>query len=316
MSPARAWSGRSRGGKLGTALVALVARWGGRDLCYLFVLFPALWFAWRDAPSRRAILAYWRALQPRRPRCWIASRIPWHFWTFARGLADRFLDALSPGCIHYRNVGMEQLSRALADGRGAILLSAHLGSFALAARWLSQQVWNLPRLQVVMLDAEDPQVRSQLQRSMGDQAFGIIDLADPTAAGLAIAAALGRGEICCMLGDRSAGAAAGMRRLPFLGRSMAFPTGPFIAAAASGAPIVVTFCIRSSWATWTCAADAPWRIDLGPRRQRQARLEAVMLRWSRRLELEVRRHPYAWNNYYDVFTSPEDGTLSRQSPQA
>jgi len=299
--PERAWSGRSYGGGVGTALGCAVARWGGRDLCYLLVILPALWFWLRHRRARRAVATYWRALRPEQAG-WIAQlRVPWHLWIFARGLADRVIDAVAPSSLQRRDAGMEYLVQGVAGGRGCIVLSAHIGSFELAARWLSHRPEPLPCINLVMLDAEDPRVQRHLTRAMGDRPYAVIDLRDPIAASLSIAGALGRGEICCMLGDRTAGSVEGTRSADFLGRPIRLPIGPFIAAAVTGAPIVATFCCRTGWATWSCEVDPPWQIELGSRAEREARLAVCVQRWADRLAEQVRRHPWAWNNYFDVW---------------
>ena len=297
----RAWSGRSHGGNaagnLGTALIAAGVRWGGRDLGYLLVAFPAVWLWLRDGRARQANIAYWQRLQPQwgRPRCaWRSLR---HFWGFARTLADRLLQSLAPASLTFVELNIAAMEDAMRHPRGCILLSAHVGSFELSARWLAQRP-TAPPINVVMLDAEDPRVQQQLAKSMGARPYAVIDLRDAWGAALAIAAALGRGETCCMLGDRTAGDPAATCAVEFLGGTAHFPHGPFIAAATTGALIVPTFCCRSGWATWTCEADAPWSIDLGPRQGRRERLQAVVQRWADRLAQQVRRHPGQWNNYY------------------
>ena len=297
----RAWRGTSHGGGLGTALVALAARLGGRDMCYFFVLPPALWFWLRDRAARRAIFDYWRRLHPDQGawRAWL--RVPLHFWIFARGLADRMLIAVAPGSVRQKQQGLENIS-GIQRGRGIILLSAHIGIFELSARWLATQLpADAPRLNLVMLDAEDPRVQAHIDRTMGARPYSVIDLRDPLTASLGIAAALGRGEICCMLGDRTAGSITGTRQVNFLARQARLPVGPFIAASASRALLVPCFCHRVGWSTWLCEADPAWEIDLGPRAGREERLQAVMQRWADRLESLVRRSPYNWNNYFDFW---------------
>ncbi len=292
----RTWSGRSHGGNLGTALACAVARVGGRDLAYLFAIFPALWFWWRDRATRAALNDYWRTLRPGTRTWW---RLPRHLWNFACTLADRVLVARAPDALRLTQTGQENVAVARRHPQGCILLSAHLGSFELAARWLAGQDQDgQSRLNLVMLDVEDPRVQAHLARAMGDRPYGVIDLRDPTNAALAIAGALSRGETCCMLGDRTAGAAAGTVTVDFLGRPARFPVGPFVVAAASGALVVPTFCCRRGWATWHCEADAPWAITLGRRADRQRDLTAAVQRWANRLAEQVRRHPWDWNNYF------------------
>jgi predicted LPLAT superfamily acyltransferase len=291
------WNGRSRGGRWGTALVTLFARWGGRDLCYLFVIPPAIWFWLTDRPARRAIMSYWQLQRPGWSWLRRAGRSLLHFWMFARALADRLLLSLAPDSLRFIHLNLAAMEAAMRHPQGCILLSAHIGSFELSARMLSRDRTG-PRLNLVMLDAEDPRVQSQLSRVMEARPYGVIDLRDPAGAALAIAAALSRGETCCMLGDRTAGDPGATVPVTVLGQPTRLPTGPFIAAAVTGALVVPTFCCRSGWRTWTCEADPAWTIELGPRAGRRERLAEVVQRWADRLTVQTQRYPDQWNNYF------------------
>lgn len=266
-------------------------------MCYLLLLPPSLWFWLRDGSARRANIAYWRRLRPAWSwgRCGLRSWL--HFWGFARTLADRLLQNSAASNLAYQQLNIERMEDAMRHPQGCILLSAHIGSFELSARWLAQRP-TAPRINLVMLDAEDPRVQQQLAKGMGERPYGVIDLRDSFGAAMKIAAALGRGETCCMLGDRTAGDPSATCVVTFLGGTAHLPTGPFIAAAITEALIVPTFCCRTGWATWTCEADDPWQIDLGDRNGRRERLQAVVQRWADRLAVQVGRHPGQWNNYY------------------
>ena len=58
---------------------------------------------------------------------------------------------------------------------------------------------------------------------------------------LELMAALRRGEVVALQGDRALGNR-GDISVPFFGRPAPFPVGPFRLASASGAPIVPAFC--------------------------------------------------------------------------
>lgn len=295
----RAWNGRSRGGGAGHALVHAFARVGGLRFCYVMVLPPALWFFASDHAARRTMMAYWGRMRPslgRWGRAFMALR---HFHAFARTLADRFLVGASPGSIDFINLGARELKRGMRHPQGCILLSAHVGAWELAGRWLT--IYPGARINIVMLKAEDPRVQAQLDRAMGDHPFAIIDLRDPFAASLEIAAALRRGETVCMLGDRSAGDGRNTLAVPFLGAPARFPTGPFLAAAATGAVIVPSFTVKRGLDTYVCIADEPWTVRFSSRAARAEELRVAVARWAERLEQVVRRHPLQWQNFYDFW---------------
>jgi predicted LPLAT superfamily acyltransferase len=294
-----AWTGRSHGGRWGTAAAWWLIRLGGRDLCYVLVTVPALWFWLFNCRARRALVAYWQRQRPGLSGFSARLYALRHLWEFARTLADRVLITRSPRALTFTTAGLEHLVSGMSRGKGCILLSAHVGSFELAARLLIRE--RAAMLNLVMLDGEDPRVQAQLRHAMGERPYRVIDLRDPGTAALEIAAALGRDETCCMLGDRVLPGSQAALTAPFLGAGMRFPTGPFLAAAATGATIIPTFCVRRSWATWHCVALAPFTVDLGRRGERQERLSQVITDWAELLEREVRASPWAWNNYFDVW---------------
>jgi hypothetical protein len=53
-----------------------------------------------------------------------------------------------------------------------------------------------------------------------------------------------RGELVCMMGDRTYGSPA--QKIPFLGGDAPFPIGGYVMAAIAGAPIVTVFSLRES----------------------------------------------------------------------
>jgi predicted LPLAT superfamily acyltransferase len=179
------------------------------------------------------------------------------------------------------------------------MLSAHLGNWELSGRFLDR--YQLGRTHLVMLQAEDPAVAEQVRAALDAKGLGVIDLKDPFAASLEIAAALRRGETCCMLGDRTVGSDDGTVTVPFCGGRARFPVGPFIAAAVTGAVVVPTFCLKVGWTSYATFAPTIWPLVLGSRRERQQHLGAAVARWARLLEAVVRRYPLQWHNFYDFW---------------
>lgn len=302
----KAWSGRSRGGGAGHALVHAFARLGGPVFCYAMVLPPALWFFATDARARRISMAWWGRVRPSLGRWGRTFMAAWHFHAFARTLADRFLAGAAPTSIRFINRGARELKRGMRHPQGCILLSAHVGAWELAGRWLT--IYPGARIHIVMLKAEDPAVQEQVDRAMGDHPFTIIDLRDPFAASLAIAAALRAGDTVCMLGDRSAGDDRNSIAVPFLGAPARFPTGPFLAAAATGAVIVPTFTMKVGLTTYVCEADEPWTVRFSSRAARARELRDAVARWAERLERVVRQHPLQWQNFFDFWQDARERT--------
>ena len=105
-----------------------------------------------------------------------------------------------------------------------------------------------------------------------------------------------------MQGDRTVDAR--VVRVPFFGTLAAFPVGPFILAAMSGCPLIVTFSAQVGARSYAFVADPPrtYRFERG--KTRDAQLEAWAASYARRLEELVKEHPYQWFNFYDFWATP------------
>jgi phosphatidylinositol dimannoside acyltransferase len=187
--------------------------------------------------------------------------------------------------------GMVELHRAARAGRGLIVLTAHLGNWELAGRMLARD--GERPIHVVVAAEADPAVERFLRGGVAPVRF--VTRTAPTVS-LSLVAALRRGEIVALQGDRGLGTRGDVRH-PFFGAPAAFPLGPFLLARAARAPVVTAFCLLD--------ADRRYRIVVGTPSQVERDGEtAALARWVRVLEELVRRHPTQWFNFYDVWGPP------------
>lgn len=189
-------------------------------------------------------------------------------------------------------VGEEYLDAAFAAGRGAVLVTAHLGNWELGGRLLACR-GDAPRTHVVLSAEEDAALEPHLRVNAPELRF--VTRSHPTST-LGLLAALRRGEAVAMQGDRPTGER-GDRLVSFFGSPAAFPIGPFVLARAAGAPVVPAFC--------TMAPDGRYRVEVGSPiwvkpGEEMAGLEAMVAA----LERAVRAHPTQWFNFFDVWAPP------------
>ena len=256
------------------------------------------------APSaRRASLRFLRRALGREPGMIARFR---HVFAFSTMLLDRifFLAGRTEG-YRFEADGVAALEATLAEGRGVILLGAHLGSFeALRAFGRNAPV----PVRMMMHHAKHGGVSRRLERLDPDFAAAVIRLGTPEAM-LAAREALARGEILGILADRAPDptlAPERMLRVPFLGAPAAFPTGPFRLAGALGAPVLLFFgpCIGKRRYALHFEPFAT-RIDL-PRAGREAALARSIGAYADRLGAMARAHPYQWFNFHDVWEDAPD----------
>jgi predicted LPLAT superfamily acyltransferase len=298
-APAEHWTGRTRGGVFGNWLFIAVLRVLGLRAAYAFLAFVAAYFLLASRQGYRGSSDYLRRLLGPLPflrRVWSVYR---HYYSFGVMLLDRvvILSGREDRFV-YISDGEENVRQAMAEGRGAIVLGAHAGSWEAAGHLLKgfDVIVN-----IVGVDREVESMRRMLSGAMSARHVRLIRAEGPFEHSVEILAALRRGEVVGILGDRAAGHAA--VRANFLGKQAAFPAGAYLLAAVAGAPLIPVFSFRERGFRYRLIALPPERLQMPPRDQRAAFLDACVRRYVERLESMLRRYPYQWYNFYPFWDS-------------
>jgi KDO2-lipid IV(A) lauroyltransferase len=250
----------------------------------------------RRLAERDVVAASLARIAPRLPAASRAALVDDVFRHFAMCFADLVTanrSARSPERLVERIAGRERVRAATAAGRGAVVLTAHVGNWELGGRLLAAHV---QRPTHVVVEAEvDPGVERFLRGGPAPVRF--VTRRDPTFA-LPLVAALRRGDIVAMQGDRALGTR-GDEAAAFFGSPAHFPLGPFVLARAAAVPVVPTFCLLGRTGRYTITVEPPIGVPAGGER-------AALAAWVARLEAVVREHPEQWFNFFDVW-SPAPG---------
>jgi lauroyl/myristoyl acyltransferase len=135
--------------------------------------------------------------------------------------------------------GEEILQRALGNGKGVILLTAHLGNWEFGSIFLRFR--NYP-LNVVAL-AHNTYLTNALVNSLRrNQAVKVIEANRSSFSGIEILRCLRNNEIVAMIGDRDFFGSG--RPIDFFGKKVSFPVGPVVLAMKSGAALIPAFVLR------------------------------------------------------------------------
>jgi predicted LPLAT superfamily acyltransferase len=169
---------------------------------------------------------------------------------------------------------------------------------------------------MVMLDTVTEELRATLAAMTRDRSFRVLYSDGSPATAAAILAELRAGAMVGMMGDRVV--AGGSVPVPFLSGTAEFPVGPYLLAAAAGAPLIQVFAIRRGWRRYSFHAVtqlAPAMVggggSAGGRRQRRRELAAAAAGFAAELEQVVRAHPHQWGNFYDFWAaSPAEAAPS------
>jgi predicted LPLAT superfamily acyltransferase len=194
--------------------------------------------------------------------------------------------------------GENYLRDAVAEGRGVLLLTAHLGNWEAAGALLSRL--NVP-INVTGFDRETAAVRELLNRA-SKATFRLLPLTGSPTDAIPLVAALRRGEVVAMLGDRPYGSPSA--EVPFLGGTAAFPIGAYMLAAIAGAPLVPVFSLSEPGGRYHFFGFPPQRPRLPPHDQRDAWLRDCAARFAADLEIILRRDPLQWYNFFPFWRKP------------
>jgi len=190
--------------------------------------------------------------------------------------------------------GREHIDQALAKGKGALILTAHLGNWEMGGVFLTLLGYSL-----AVITARDFEVRlhNYRIRLRHGHRIKVVTLDDTLASSLAILNALKANDLVALLGDRDLLG----KGIPveFFGKKVHFPVGPSLLAYLSEAPLIPTFVFMNEEDRYTCLAEPP--LELQKTGDRDADLAANAQRIARLVERYVRAYPEQWFTFYDFF---------------
>jgi KDO2-lipid IV(A) lauroyltransferase len=185
-------------------------------------------------------------------------------------------------------VGTEHLVTARDAGRGAILLTAHVGNFEIGGFFLGELGLN-----VAVVYLPDPSPVVERDRKAARDRLGIRSLQMTSEfSAVKILRSLEEGYFVAIQGDRDYSGTG--RTLPFLGRNVSFPVGPFRIAAAAGVPLLPVFVLRGEDGTYRTVVEAPIRVEAASRGRREEAERTAMLEFVAILERTVRQNGEQW----------------------
>jgi predicted LPLAT superfamily acyltransferase len=303
-SEAGHWSGTGqlRGGRWGIWFFITALKLLGLRMTYMLSVPAAIYFSF-VSPDVPATMDYHRRIFGQMPwwrRRWLVFR---HFLSFGRALIDR-LAILANQTRKYSFVfdGENYLREAVAEGKGVLLLTAHLGNWEAAGQLLSRL--NVT-INVTGFDKETTEIRGLLNDAARAK-FRLLPLTGSPTDVLPLVAAMRRGEVVAMMGDRAYGSPTA--RVPFMGGLANFPIGAHVMAAIAGAPLIHVFSLREAGGRYHFFGFPPRRLEMPPHNQRDGYLHECAARFARDLEGVLKRDPMQWYNFYPFWEESKSDT--------
>lgn len=257
-------------------------------ICCYFLLF--------SGSARSASRGYLRRALGREPRLGEMFR---HYHTFAATILDRvYLLHDQFHCFDVRVHSAGIIDESLANGRGCILLGAHMGSFEIV-RSVGRQAIG-PALSIAMYEENARKIGSVIEAINPGLYRKVIALGQIDSI-LKLEAALDRGEAVGILADRTL-TGEGTVACDFLGEPARFPVGPFRIAAILDRPVVLMFGLYRGGNRYDVYLERLTDPGGTKRAERDRALEESVRRYAGRLEHYCRQAPFNWFNFYDYWS--------------
>ena len=183
--------------------------------------------------------------------------------------------------------GEEILQNALAKGRGAILLSAHVGNWEFGGTLVRLAHYPLAVVAMAHNTSATNALVNRLRRSKG---IKVIEVDQSPFSGLETLRHLNRNGIVAMIGDKDFFG----RGLPtpFFGRSVRFPVGPVVLAMASGAALIPAFVLKQPDGKYFGVLEEPIPLTLEGERERI--ITENLGKTAQVIERYIHRYPDQW----------------------
>lgn len=283
-----------------------------------FVTDPLIWvISLRYALSagratNRASMNYLTRVLGRQPRFADRHR---HARVFAHVFLDRarFL-AHGAGAFRLEPAGETLISDLVAEGRGAVLLGAHFGSFE-ALRAFDR---TLPGLDVRYLMFPENAAKSNailhgLNPGVSEQ---VIPLTHGREAMFSVFEALDEGKFVAFLGDRMPDSSSTAKlAVPFLGGEIEVPSSPYAAAMAAQVPLILCQAPRLGKDRYAVQFALLHDGRPVPHKDRARETRALAMGYAAHLEELCRAHPFNWFNFFDIWAGPR-GAVALQGDDA
>ncbi|GEM_PF-170745 len=223
-------------------------------------------------------------------------------------MADLRLEDIPP--LFRRFSGTKVFERALARGRGVLLVTPHFGNWELGGAFLRAQGFPLNVVSFVAPDQATVQMREAVRERLGIRHVYVGKEEGPLQM-LDILKALRRNEIVAMLCDRSSSDSP--VTVDFFGHPFAVPSGPAILAQLTGAPMIPSFVVHRS-GMYEAFTGKPILVANPGRDGRDAVVRARTEDLAREFEKVIARFPDQWYNFYPSWLAGQGSDNGRPGP--
>ncbi len=284
------WKGKSRGTLLGYKIFMLFFRFSGLTGAYFLLVFVALYFLLFSPRDSRVVYAFYHK---RMGYGMFKSIIATYknFFAFGQVIIDKvaIFSGIKTVDFTYTFEGEHYLEDMIADGKGGMMISAHIGNIEVAGHFLKRLA---TKINVVRTDAEHTAIKDYLDSVTAAQKKNFILVGKNMSHIFEIDQALKNNELICLTGDRFLENTKALAS-SFMSESAYFPAGMFHLATRFRIPYSFVFAMKEG--------NHHYHFYATPAKINEGSIKDMIDEFSIALENMVRKYPEQWFNYYDFW---------------
>ncbi|RTY93917.1 lipid A biosynthesis acyltransferase [Flavobacterium sp. GT3R68] len=285
------WDGKSKGTLLGYKLFIFCIRKLGIKTSYVVLYFVASYYFLFLRKSNRAIFYYF---YHRLGNSYLKSKMMVYksYYTYGQTIIDR--TAISVGMrdrFTYEFDGVDILHKLLAEKKGGILISAHVGNFEIAEYFFGEIDFDC-QINLVTTDNEHTSIKEYLESISKKSKIKFIIVKDDLSHIYDINNALLNNELICFTGDRYFPGVKCLRS-PILGEEADFPAGPFLIASRLKVPVVFVYVMKEP--------NLHYHLYAREAHTKHRDEKALLGVYIESVESILKKYPLQWFNYFDFW---------------
>lgn len=285
------WSGKSKGTVLGYKIFIFFIKNVSVQSAYFVLYFVALYYFLFSFQSSKAIYYYFRK---RLAYSFLKSifSIYKNYFVFGQTLIDK--TAISSGYrsdFTYEFDGISSLKKLLKDGKGGILISAHVGNFDVA-KFFFDEVDENSQINIVATNSEREAIKSYLEQVTTKSAIKFIVIEEDLSHIFHINNALEDNELVCFTGDRFLDNSKYLEA-DFLKSPAKFPAGPFLLASRLRTPVAFVYVMKQS--------RKHYHLYTRVVKVKHRDANSLLKSYIESVEEILKLYPYQWFNYFDFW---------------
>ncbi|KAF2336388.1 LpxL/LpxP family acyltransferase [Flavobacterium daemonense] len=285
------WDGKSKGTVLGYRIFVFLIQKAGVKSAYALLYFVASYYFLFLKKSNKAIFYYFKE-RLNYSNFQSKKMVFKSYYTFGQTIIDKI--SISAGMRNkftYEFDGIEILKKLLAEKKGGVLISAHVGNFEIAEHFFGDIDLDF-QINLVTTDLEHSAIKNYLESVTQKSAVKFIIIKDDLSHIFEINSALANNELVCFTGDRYF---EGTKSLSaeILGKEANFPAGPFLIASRLKVPVVFVYVMKEPnlhYHLYAREATVKHRDE-----------KALLKEYVKSVESILQKYPLQWFNYFDFW---------------